>query len=260
MELLHRKSQPDTVSIEAARERFLDTYALQKAGVLAELLETVLPSYAQNAPSPLHMWSTVLHTHPALADALSNWAGRCFLTFDGKPAHWAMSTGLETLRAWLDAYHWPLVCLQWHHPIAMHETFPSGDKEFFSAFTGESEAEVIARVFSIPIEIAPWDRANGEEEQEFRSRFDAECGRVREEHIRESLKWTSRRTIVESLYIDGLAMWQAGWELSKIHEALIDRGLHVGGQDPKDSDYNSAISKGLTRIAKLIELDRRPRL
>ncbi len=52
-------------------------------------------------------------------------------------------------------------------------------------------------------------------------------------------------------------MWQAGRKLSDIHKALKDRGLNVGR--PGDSDFNSAISKGLDRMAKLIQLDRRPR-
>jgi hypothetical protein len=39
----------------------------------------------------------------------------------------------------------------------MHETFPSGNPEFSSALTGESEAEEVAKVFSIRIEIPRWD-------------------------------------------------------------------------------------------------------
>jgi hypothetical protein len=346
MEQLRRKNQLDMMSIEAARKRFLDSYALMKPGLLGGLLETVMPPYVDktaltklaevetirelefiekatgrkivkglgsaaaaqltpeqvkesrkrekaegdrfaelmgitgkqgrrimregrgafdpnyvqnNEPPDSNLWGVISYTDPTLTDALSNWAGKFLLTFEGKPAGWAMDTALETLRAWRGSFHYPLVCLKWHHTIQMHETFPSGNPEFSSALTGESEAEEVAKVFSIRIEIPRWDRANGEEEQEFRSRFDAACANVREDHIRESREWTERRAIEEAHYCEGLAMWQAGWDLSKIHHALIDRGLHVGGQDPKDSNYNSAISKGLSRIAKSIELDRRPR-
>jgi hypothetical protein len=261
MKPLRRKNRADTVSIEAARKRFLEAYALLVPEILAELRETVLPHYAsyaqQNAESAIRdLWSVVRHTEPALAGALSAWAHRSLLTFGGEPAWWAMDTALETLRAWRDSIHYPRVCLEWIHPFEAHEQFPAGDLEFFNAM-GKSEAEVLAPALATQFAIPRWDRANGETEEDFRTRFNDECKRVRDEHIRESKEWTERRGIEQPLYVDGLAMWQAGRELSHIHRAFKDRGLNVGG-DPGDSDYNSAVSKGLDRIAKLIQLDRRP--
>lgn len=258
MKALRRKDQPDTAAVEEARERFLDAYACEIPEALAGLLETVLPAYAQDTPPPVYnLWSAVLYTHPALADTLSTWAERFRLTFDGKPAGWAVDTALETLRTWRDSIRYPLVCLQWHHLPAARETFPSGDPEFFSALSGESEASEVARAFSVQFAIPRWDLANGETESHFRARFNAECSRIRAEHIKKSKEWTERRAIQEPRYVEGLAMWQAGRKLSDIHKALEDRGLNVGR--PGDSDFNSAISKGLDRMAKLIQLDRRPR-
>jgi hypothetical protein len=198
------------------------------------------------------LWGYVQESHPELAKLLSDWAQRFFLTYRGEPAPWATETALTTLNAWARVTRWTCVC--WHHPIMWREEFPAGDPEYFSESTGESEAAVTAIRFEIPA----WNWPGGEIKSEFKDRFYAVCDRAFTEHVREAREWTSRSAINEPVYSDGLAMWQAGRALREIHSRLHERGLNVGGPDPTDSDYNSAISKGLDKRAKLIQLDRRP--
>ncbi len=260
MAQFRRKDRPDAVSIEVARQRFLEAYVLESPEVLAELLETVLLSYEVNTPSPVYnLWSVVQYSDPVLSHALSDWAGKCRLTFGSEPAAWAIDTALETLRTWRDSIYYPRICLQWHHPIEMHVTFPAGDPTFYSVSTGVSEVQALQDALSVRVSVGPWDRPRGETEEQFESRFRAECDRVYHEHVRAAKKWTSRPQIDEMVYADGLAMWQAGRSHSEIHWRLDELHLHVGGPDPKGPDHNSAIGKGLKRIADKIQLDQRPR-
>ena len=108
----------------------------------------------------------------------------------------------------------------------------------------------------IQITIPRWGRPNGETQAQFKVRFDADCKRAYRAHIQEAKNWTERRAITGPLYAEGLAMWQAGREVSEIHKLLKERGLNVG--HPQDSDDHSAVRKGIERTAELIQLDRRP--
>jgi hypothetical protein len=139
--------------------------------------------------------------------------------------------------------------------MPMLETYPAGSPEYFNA-AGESESDALAEALSVRVTVPPWDRPSGETQRQFKSRFYAACDRAYAEHVQAGKEWTERQQIDEPLYIDGLAMWQAGRTLSEIHSLLAERGLNVG-RNPKDSDYNSAISKGLDRVADCIRLDRR---
>jgi hypothetical protein len=235
MGMLHRKGQPDLDDVESAQRCFLYLYANQAPGLLGGLLD-LLPVYPVDDESPIWVgfWGAFRHEHPQPAEAILEWARTFHLTFRNEPADWAMNTALDTLHAWATSRR-RFVCVFWADSAGLlPEDFPAE--------------------FPIKISIPPWNRPGCETEQQFKERFDAACTHVFHEHVREAKEWTKRATIEERRYIDALAMWQAGWRLSEIHKTLR---LNVG-RDPGDSDYNSAISKGIDRIAKLIQLDRRP--
>ncbi len=243
MPSLRRKDENDHESIDTARERFLDTYATESPALLGELRETVLPVYPPSvdikiecAKSPyVELWDLVQASYPQLRDALSLWARKYFLTHGGEPAGWVMEAALVTLNAFARG----ALRLRWHHPSVWHPMFPAGDSEFFSTSTGESLAEMTA----IRIVIPAWNRPGAEEEGSFKKRFYEECDRAFTEHVAEGRKWTVRAKVKEPLYIDALAMWQAGQTLSQIHSRLEESGLHVGGI-PKTGTITHRLTKG----------------
>ena len=280
-----RKGEPDTVTREKARAYFLDIYARVAPGLLRELCETVLPSYPEaarvgiktevgrrilregraafnpeyvaDAESPIDLWPAVQADRPRLANALSGWARKFFLTFRGEPAGWAMDTALETLRAWKkpkrpnEWWVWP-----WKHPVGeIHEVYPAGDPAFHSV-TGESEAQLDC------LSISPWNRPGGETKAQFRKR----ARRAVDGYIRQMEEWTGRPDKKEWWHFYALGLWQGEYSLSNIRNTLATDGLSVGsGSDrpgrvlrgARGADL-SVISHGIGSAAAFIEIDRRP--
>lgn len=256
MQRLRRKDQTDTVSIETARQAFLNFYAAEKPEVMGEL-ETVIRLYpADEGSIDKASLRKVRDSRPRMANALSEWARKFLLTFRSEPADWVIDTAQATVCTWTTARapeitkHIRKGALPWCHSIENHAQYPAAPPDLPSWARVEGPD-----VYWIRISIAPWNRPSGETEQQFKDRFYAECNRVFQEHVAQAKEWTERPTITEWRYIHGLAMWQAGQALSEIHSRLAEAGLNVGGQNPKDPDYNSPISKGIKRIARLIQLD-----
>ena len=148
--------------------------------------------------------------------------------------------------------------LPWYHPLDEHEQYPAAPPDL--AEWARVEGPDVYWIH-IEIDIPPWNKPSDEMYEQFKDRFYTTCAgacdRAFQEHIDRAKEWTSRPEISEWLYVDGLAMWQAGQNLSEIHSRLDRSGLHVG-RDPKDPDYNSAISKGIGSMAARIKLDWRP--
>ena len=266
MPSLRRKDEKDRDSIDTARERFLDAYATESPALLGDLRETVLPAYRHDRGEPsvdiksecaassyTELWDLVQAHYPQLRDALSLWARKYFLTHGGEPAIWVMETALNTLNAWARGAG----RVRWHHRIQFYPAFPAGDPEYRHISSGESLESWMAEVTAIQILIPAWNRPGGEEESSFKKRFYEECDCAFEKHVKEAREWTERLALKEQRYLDGLAMWQAGQTLSQIHSRLEKSGLHVGGQDPRDSNYNSGIKHGLDRVAGRISIDPR---
>ena len=232
----------------------MDAYASLVPALLTELqnLRPLCPANPK-ALAAYFLWAAVRHTCPDLASALSSWARKFHLTFHDNPADWAMDAALATLS--LSRASSPQ--LRWCHIPGFHEGFPAVGPDWYSAGTHEAGVVPLSDLLAIRIEIPAWNRPGGESKKHFKDRFKAECDRVYKTYVEKCDEWTRRRAVVELLYADGLAMWQTGKTLSEVHKLLAEQGLNVGAGHPTDSNFNSAISKGLDRIADLIKLDRR---
>jgi hypothetical protein len=137
-------------------------------------------------------------------------------------------------------------CVDWSHPLEMHDTYPVGSPEHFNA-PGESEAEAVARAFRI--EILPWNKPGGEERRDFRCR----ANEAIHEHERRMMEWTGKADFCSWHHVTGLALWQAGASLETVHQGLASaEGLNLGS--PGDV---SGITRGLDSAASFLRIDRR---
>jgi hypothetical protein len=288
---MHRKGKPDTAAIEEARKVFLEAYVVLIPEALTHLAERAWPLYdcgpkeqrqaeklRRREPfgelaavfgitskagrdifihgreafdltynsadegrevEPLEeSWAYVSGDRPALADALSQWAADFRLTLGGRPAVWVLEAAVSTLCSWGGGIR----RLRWHHPEVFHEEYPAGDPGFRSVQTGELDS-VIFRF------LEPWDRPGGEKLADYSRRSKQSLS----EHIQQMKEWTDRARVEEWLYFEALARWQADHDLAAIRAWLAANELNVGS--PGDL---SAISKGLTKAAEFIGIDRRP--
>jgi hypothetical protein len=169
MRRFHRKDPPDTVTIEAARIRFLDAYAREKPEVLAKLADTVPLWPSGESSIEKTSLRRVRESRPTLADALSGWARKYYLTFQGEAADWVIDTALATLRTWAsgarEIVYYPSPgaapvrqtitkgALPWCHAIEEHEQFPAEPPELPEWARPKPGEELTS---SIRIIIAPW--------------------------------------------------------------------------------------------------------
>lgn len=228
MSRLIKKGEPDMARIEEARDRFLTRFVHEVPATLSALFE-VLPLLGPE-PTDLTPPEDIEVTNPDLFSALANWAVNFGLTFDGKPARWAMNTANDALRFWQrQADRKRFVCVNWHLDYFrvghFHEAFPAG-------------------LFELRDE---WDLLNGESEPQFRKRHRENL----EAYIEEMNRWTRRQQFDQPLYIDGLAMEKAGIPLATIQGSFAKMGHNIGSVADQ-----SGVWRGLESAANFIELDR----
>jgi hypothetical protein len=250
---LHRPQDPHNVELEQARQEFLRGYGRRNPNILKHLGKFALRAFRlERAGSREDMWPKVQYSphFPRLTTALENWARTFHLLWQEEPAPWAMENALSTLLFWstsIKAQNY-----EWHFPFRLHQEYPSSDAGLSSVSTSRRPDLDAA---SIQMEIPSWDQRSGETARQFRRRFNETCKLVREQHIEQINKegWTTRRKVVRTEYIEGLAMWQAGSSLDEIRLQLAELGVHVGSKsDP------SGIVHGIENVAKFIGVDRRP--
>src|SRR5437899_2123734 len=91
----------------------------------------------------------------------------------------------------------------------------------------------------------------------FTKRFNRCCKLARESHIKEvkamAVKWSTRKKIERTEYLECLAMWQSGSTLNEIQGFMRTKGMHVG-----DSRDKSAISYAIRKTAQVIQVAPRP--
>jgi len=251
--VLHRRNDPHNLPLQQAREQYLRAYDNCQQVALAELARAPLEAFQQEgAGFNEDLWDKVRYSarFPRLTESLQAWARKFHFEWQGEPAQWVMAAALTTLGSWSASTRAPEK-RHWAFPFHLSEEYGGIEADLQSIGRGENDVDVNA----IHIDIPSWDLANGESKSSFQRRAKEICGEAIEEHIRkiESQQWTRRQKLTVPEYIEGLALWQCGFNLKQIREALEEKGFHVGSGSDRTSVHH-----GIDAAARFIGLDRRP--
>ena len=250
----YRRDDADNENVQNLRELFLNAYSQHDRGLLPGLCKRPLTEFKSLDSVDKDEWDLV-RQHPesaALDGALSKWARAHYLTWKGAPSGWVMDAALATLEHYAKSRK-KRYRLRWFFAATLHAQIPTAEEGFMSVFTREPERSILPK---LRIEINPWNWTS-ESLGEFTKRFNRCCKLARESHIKEvkamAVKWSTRKKIERTEYLECLAMWQSGSTLNEIQGFMRTKGMHVG-----DSRDKSAISYAIRKTAQVIQVAPRP--
>ena len=252
----YRPADPDNHAVESARAAFLNLYRLHRPELMLKLRDRALPVFSHQVPAELHMvldlsdWYVIQVECPELGKVLTSWAEEFGLTFQQKPADWALLFALATLERWQRSRK-ALENLKWGQPAGLHEEFPFGGDPGFFSLTGEPDGEI----FLTPPQTPIWNWAAGESEREFRQRHRLHYAKAAEQYTalvteEKRRRGWSRAPLAGGEYLEALAMHKVGKRLVSIQRLMQRRGMSVGCEGDL-----SAVAHGIERAANSIYID-----
>jgi len=250
----YRPADPDNHAVESARTAFLNFYRLHRPELMLRLRDRALPVFSHQVPAELHIvidvsdWYVMQVECPELVKVLTSWAEEFGLTFQQKPADWALLFAVATLDLW-ERSPKALQSLRWGRLAGLQEEFPAA--EFgFNSLGGEPEGEI----FDIRVEFN-WNWADGESERDFRQRQHDLVRTATEQRIAmvkqeiDEKGWT-RAPLPGCEYLEALAMRKAHKSFTSIYAQMRSRSIHVGSEGDV-----SGLAHGIERVARSIQID-----